>query len=265
MKIFVDVLILENYLVSMFLIIITARILHIKKEYLFIHLSSLIAALYTLTILFPKVKILSAVPFKILMPFIIVFIAFRIKDLLINIKAAFTYLALSFLLAGICFFIEIRNINITSKFVIDSFNYKKFLLGIIIIFLIVERIVSFIKDRGEITSYIYKLEIKHKECITSFYAFLDTGNELREPATNLPVIIVEKSVMDIIAIKNEKSFLIPYKLVDGSRGVINGFIPEEIWLFKKNKKMLIRAVVCFTDEILSIEKDYRALLSRGII
>lgn len=265
MKIFVDVLILENYLVNMFLIIITARILNIKKNYTFINLSSIIAALYTLSILFPKVKVLCSMPFKILMPFIIVFIAFRIKDLLINIKAAFTYLALSFLLAGMCYFIELSNISITSKFIILKFNYKKFLLGIIIILLIVDRMVSFIKDRGEITSYIYKLEIKHKESRISFYGFLDTGNELREPATNLPVIIVEKPVMNIIAMKNEKSFLIPYKLVDGSRGVINGFIPDEIWLFKNNKKMLVRAVVCFTDEILSIEKDYRALLSRGII
>lgn len=265
MRVFVDVIILENYLVSMFFTVITASILNIKKDYLFINLSSLIAALYTLTILFPKVKILSTIPFKILVPFIIVFIAFRIKDLLMNIKAALIYLALSFLLAGICIFLEMTNISITSTFIIDSYNYKKLLLSIIVIFLIADRIVSFVKDRGELTSYIYKLEIKHKEVLTSFKGFLDTGNELREPATNLPVIIVERGVINKFPMNNEKSFLIPYKLVDGSRGVIHGFIPEEIWLFKNDKKILIRAVVCFTDEVLSVENDYKALLSRGII
>ena len=57
----------------------------------------------------------------------------------------------------------------------------------------------------------------------------------------------------------------PYKVIDGSTGLLEGFIPDEIIMIKDNQKINLKAVVCITREELSRDKDYGALLSRGIL
>ena len=47
-------------------------------------------------------------------------------------------------------------------------------------------------------------------------AFLDTGNELREPATNLPVLIVERDIFYDINLSKYDKFYIPYKVINGT-------------------------------------------------
>ncbi|WP_052447337.1 sigma-E processing peptidase SpoIIGA [Clostridium polynesiense] len=245
MKIYIDVLLIENYLVSMFIMVITAKVLQINKKYLYIHTASFISALYTLTLIIPSLSFLSQLPFKLLFPYIIVSIAYRKKDFIFNVKASSIYLLVSFLLAGFCFFMENSFNTISNKYSIENYSYKKLLLSIIIFYLIMDRLFCFIKDRAEIQNYVYKLEVFHKGTRKSFNAFLDTGNELREPATNLPVIIVEKEILREFYLLENKKYMISYKLVDGSVGILKGFIPEEITLINKGERKLLMRLYAF--------------------
>lgn len=266
MVVHIDTLLLENILVNYFLLYITSQTVRIRMWFRRIILPSIIGGLYVLTIIFPKLKVFTALPFKLLMPFIMVLILFRNKSFLFNLKASAIYILYSMLLGGLCFFIEINgNGNLQIKIINLDFNYKKLLLCVIIIYLFIDRLIIYIRDRKELMSLIYIVDIISNSKEKRVTAFLDTGNELREPATNLPVIIIEKKYVDDFKINDKDKFYIPYKVVNGQSGNLVGFKPEYIVIHNGNETKKREAIIAICENKLSDYNDYQALLSRGII
>lgn len=267
MIIYADVLLIENFIVNFFLLTLTANTLRVKRNILNTSGASLLGALYTFTILIPSLKIFTSIFFKILMVFLFTAITFKRVDFKFLFKSSIVYIGYSMLLSGMCFFMGISNINFIEEGKgLTEFSYKYILLSMMILYIVCERIIYFIRDRSVIDKLIYPIEI----CINNQYkkinAFLDTGNELREPATNLPVIIVEKDLFYDLSIPDKNKFYIPYKVVNGSKGRLEGFKPESIKIyFDKDRIQFKEAIVCLCDEKLSDGKEYKALLSRGII
>lgn len=66
-----------------------------------------------------------------------------------------------------------------------------------------------------------------------YHGKVDTGNSVVEPFSQIPVIIVEKSVFG----KNEipTTRIIPYKAL-GNHGILNGFKPDKVFISKKEIK-----------------------------
>ena len=265
MIIYIDILIMENHLVNLFFLVITANLLKIKKSYIRMHIASLFGAIYTLSYFIPWLSFLKVAPIKLAFPMIILAIAFKIKNFRLMLKGRLIYIFLSFLLAGLCFSMEMGSYSFFSGLIVENVSYRGILLGIIIILLLGERVVTYIKDRIIYQGYLFKIQIKHHGYNKSFSAFLDSGNELREPVTNLPVIILEGEAAGKELKEERWEYLIPYRLIDGGIGNLHGFIPQEIILWRGKEFESVRAVVCITKETLSKEKEFSALLSRGIV
>ncbi|SKA76041.1 stage II sporulation protein GA (sporulation sigma-E factor processing peptidase) [Clostridium sp. USBA 49] len=266
MIVHIDVLLLENIIINYFLLYITSQTLRVKIWFKEMIVPSLIGGLYVLTIIFPKLRILTILPFKILMVFIMILLLFRNKSFVFNLKAGSIYVLYSMLLAGLCFFIEINGNSVLQiNNITINFSYKKLILCIITIYLFIDRIVIYIRDRKEINSLIYKVDIINKGKEKSIRAFLDTGNELREPATKLPVMIIEKKYIDDFKINDKNKFYIPYKVVNGQIGNLIGFKPEYIVIHNGEEIKKREVIVAVCENRLSDYDDYQALLSRGII
>jgi stage II sporulation protein GA (sporulation sigma-E factor processing peptidase) len=149
---------------------------------------------------------------------------------------------------------------------INNFSYKTLIIAVMVLYIILNRLVVYIKDRKEIACFTYIVEVNTREGSSKIRAFLDTGNELKEPITNLPVIIVEKDMLKNFNIANEEKLLIPYKVINGSTGYIEAFKPLGVKIVYDNKKeIIVNAVIGLCDGKLSDLNDYNALLSRGII
>lgn len=265
MVINLDILIIENSIVNYFLLYITSQTLRIRKNFRSILLPAVFGGIYVITLIFPKLYILASFPFKIFVAFLMILLLFKNKSILLNVKALFIYLLYSMLLAGVCVFIEINNSSIFNlNGAIYNFSYKKLMLSIIILYLLLSRLVLYIKDRIEIDSLIYTVDIVFDDVETTVRAFLDTGNELREPVTNLPVMILES--FDFRNKINENELLyIPYKVVNGQVNNLKGFRPSYIRIHKGNKLETRQVIVGLCDNKLSSISEYNALLSRGII
>lgn len=265
MVINLDILIIENSIVNYFLLYITSQTLRIRKNFRSILLPAVFGGIYVITLVFPKLNILASFPFKIVVASLMILLLFKNKSILLNVKALFIYLLYSMLLAGVCFFIEINNSSIFNlNGAIYNFSYKKLMLSIIILYLLLNRLVLYIKDRIEIDSLIYTVDIVFNDVETTVRAFLDTGNELREPVTNLPVMILES--FDFRNKINENEFLhIPYKVVNGQVNNLKGFRPSYIRIHKGNELETRQVIVGLCDNKLSSISEYNALLSRGII
>ncbi|SHE89224.1 sigma-E processing peptidase SpoIIGA [Clostridium fallax] len=268
MDLYVDVLLFENFIVNGFLLLILNQILKIEVNYKRLLIAATIGSLYTLTMVIPDLEFLSKLVFKVLVAVLMIYILNKTKDLKVMIKSVISFFLLSILLSGFCltFVIYKNSYNLGEDYVISEFSFKFVLLSIMIIYLILFRVILYIKDKRILTSLIYDVTIIEKGIEYKFKAFLDTGNELTEPATCLPVIIVEDSYLENINFFKKDIYNIPYKAINGHTGILKGFIPDEIYLkIDEDKVIKKRAIICLCKENLSRTKEFNGLLSRGIL
>nr|WP_278279571.1 sigma-E processing peptidase SpoIIGA [Clostridium sp. DMHC 10] len=99
-----------------------------------------------------------------------------------------------------------------------NISYRYLIIGIMILYMLIFRIITFVKDRKDIYNLIYSVEIGVDNTKKFVKAFLDTGNELREPVTNLPVMIIERNSLDNIVVDDRYKYYIKYKVVNGKIG-----------------------------------------------
>ncbi|WP_125154642.1 sigma-E processing peptidase SpoIIGA [Clostridium rectalis] len=267
MIIYMDLLILENFIVNKFLLYLTAQTVKVKIKQFDITLSAFIGSLYILVMFYDKKGYFISIYFKILLALVMTYITFRKKNLLFNIKTTIIFILYTMLLAGLCVFIEMNKNNnpIEGTAVIYNFSYKKLMLSLMIIYLVINRLLAFIKDRRDSNCYLYDVDIVLRSSKTKVKAFLDTGNELVEPVTNLPVIVVQEDIFKDIDIKDYSNFYIPYKVVNGAGGRLRAIKPECIKIYKEEQIEEKDALIAFSNEKLSDTGDYQALLSRGIL
>ncbi len=266
MIVYLDILILENLIVNLFLLHVTAQTLRIKSKLLYMFLSSFIGSIYVITLIYPKLNIFSYLPFKILAAGIMILIAFGRRKFTFFMKALSIFILYSMVLAGTCIFIEYSNCSTYSDyFKIINFSYKKLMISLMIIYMLIYRIIIYIKDRKDLNCLIYNIDIVMKNSKKTVEAFLDTGNELREPATNLPVIIVEKSIFRDVDLNTYDKFYIPYKVVNGNIGNLKGFRPECVKIHGIKEELVREVIVAFCEGKLSDFNEYHALLSRGVM
>lgn len=265
--VYVDVLILVNFIVNLFIMHVTVQTLRKRVKFFWICLSSFVGSLYVLTVVYPELKYLSYIPFKIMVVVVMILIAFRDKNILFNIKACLIFWLFSILLAGMCLLIAIsNNTNMPFNVIIINFPYEKLLLSVMIIYILIYRIIIFIGDRKKIITLIYTIDIINKSYKKSIKAFLDTGNELREPATNLPVLIVERAILSEVMLEKNNTYYIPYTVLNGTNGRLVGFKPEYINIHIDKKNIETRdVIIAFCEYKLSKGNDYNALMSRGIL
>lgn len=269
MVVFLDVLILENFIVNYFLIHLTAQTIRVKTKAPWHTLSAFMGSMYVITLIYPSLRVFTALPFKLLAALMIIIIAFNTKKrkkVSFILKATLIYILYSIVLAGMCFFIEMN-----SKFTTDlssvlyNFSYKKLLLTLMVSYIFIYRMVVYIKDRKEVSMLIYEVNIKTANSFKRIKAFLDTGNELREPATNLPVMVMNKSYMEDLDTKNCDKYYIPYRVVNGQVGNMEAFRPEYIEISLHGEPCRRDVIIALTEGEICELDEYQALLSRGII
>ncbi|MCJ7687875.1 MAG: sigma-E processing peptidase SpoIIGA, partial [Clostridiaceae bacterium] len=209
---------------------------------------------------------LSYIPFKILIVIAMILIVFRERNILFNIKASVIFIFYSILLAGMCFYIAVSNSNdVSFNVIVINFPYEKLMLSVMILYIFIYRTVIFIGDRKKISTLIYTIDIVNKSYKKTIKAFLDTGNELREPATNLPILIVEREMLGEIILEKNNTYHIPYTVVNGTSGKLIGFKPQYINVHIDKNIETREVIIAFCDYKLSKDNDYNGLMSRGIL
>ena len=215
--------------------------------------------------IFKDLRIFALIPFQITVVYGIMEISFKNTNFIFKLKAVGIYLAEAFCLSGLCVMFSVRNSfkGISKVYEINDYSIKKLIISIMIIYFILSRITEYIKERALIYNFTYDIEFFINDSKYLVKGFLDTGNELREPITNFPCIIVEEDF--IPAINEMETYYIPYKAI-GYAGKLKGFLGNRVRIREEGGVWReINAVICPCKEVLSKEKDFNALLSRGVI
>jgi stage II sporulation protein GA (sporulation sigma-E factor processing peptidase) len=158
-----------------------------------------------------------------------------------------------------------NNYSFTKGFTISNYSLKNFVISIMILYILYTRAISYFRERAIIGNYTYDIEITINNIKYIIKGFLDTGNELREPVTNLPCILVEKNLFCNFAVDKDKEYYINYSAI-GYKGKIKGFKVDKVRIRTEGEEYReVNALICPCDDVLSIDKDFNALLSRGVI
>lgn len=267
MEIYIDIIIIENFIINLFLLLVTIRLLKYQYITINIYIAALIGAIYTI-VLFSDIKILSSLIFKVLVAILMMAIVIRPKRISNIIKGTIVFFINSFMLCGFCFgSVMIQNNYILGEnFNISNFSLKWILLSLMIFYILWVRCYDYLKDRDITSNLIYDIYINIGGQILIIKGFLDTGNELREVVSNLPCIIIEDKYLKEIDIKEKDKYIINYNTITES-GQLEGIKGDKIMIRNsiKDEWRKIDAIICKSPMALSKYNDYQALLSRGVI
>lgn len=267
MDIYVDILLIENFLVNLFLLTVSYRVLREKYSFKKCIFAAALGALYTLTMVFEELNWLSNNFFQVIVSLSLAYIPLRNKKIGNALKCGATFIASACILSGICFKIAVitNEYSIKNGIMINNFKVKYLIICVAILFVALERITSYIREKNIIRDFFYDIEITLKDKVIMIKGFLDSGNELREPITNLPCILVEEDYLNTLDVKSEGVFYIPYSAI-GYNGSLKGFKVNNIKLKKSGETFReIDAILCPCKDTLSRDNEFNALLSRGVI
>lgn len=269
MTVYIDVIFLENVIMNLSIVLSEAIILNLKENIFRKVIASIVGScFYIVHLLFFRITY-----FQIIVSSIIVMIAFRPSKIKMFFKEIIIFYFITFLFGGISFaLMNLKNdgvIKIVKGVLVGDFNlvfvFASIFIGGIILYFI-------LKGKNEHT---YKNIVIVVENFTfNVNVFLDTGNLLREPYTDRPVIIVEKKAVeslicakcgndftDIIAGTREVPFgmfLIPYRSLGNTKGFLLGFKPEYV-LLEGSKKKYTDLVIGICEENISDNNQYSGI------
>ena len=265
MIVYVDIILIENFIVNLFLLLIAFKVLR-YRYYKSIYLSAIIGSLYTL-VLFYDNKVLVSIPFKIMVAILMIIISLKSINVLKTIKSVLSFIISSFILCGLTFsfsFLE-NYYSIFNSYSINNYSLKYLIIALMCFYIVSLRVADYIKDRAKVSNFIYDIEVSNEKKTIFIKGLLDTGNALTEPVTNLPCIIAEKDFLEEFSIKNSEEFTIPFKTI-GEEGNLKGFKIKDVKIRGADMEWkIVDVVICRCKNKLSKENEFNALLSRGVI
>ncbi len=165
---------------------------------------------------------------KLVTALLMTVITFGIKPLKSLFKKLFWLFAISFVFGGLMFAVYIffdTDILIYTNGIVYFDVDVTFLVVCSVFSYIVITVITKFTDKKAPKSQEYYVTIQQNGKMVSCKALMDTGNNLREPFSSLPVVMVEKKLFNQFHIPDEKLRLIPVSTVNGD-SLIKAFRPD---------------------------------------
>ena len=226
---------LMNYLILNSVAIILDRETNLKK----IYLSSVIGLIPLIFIVLDinKIYILFI---EIIFAFTMAITAFNYKNIIYTIKNILYMYFVSIFLAGSLYLLNIH---------INSENNTLTILILLVLSPIITKIYigNLKRIKNNNTNYYY-VDIYLKGTPTiSLLAYLDTGNMLKDPYCQMPIMLIKK---ELIKQPPKNIILVPYNTIDG-KGMIECFKPVKIII---NKQKIVTKVLLGLIDNISIDE-----------
>ncbi len=282
--IYLDILIAVNLFVNYFLLLSTAKFLCLKWKPGRLILGEFLGAVYSLYIFVPIHNIFFSLVIKLLMSFTIIWATFGIKNIGLFFKTLACFYSINFAFSGIM--MALWNIYRPNGMEFNNgviyFNISPLILIIftLISYIIIE-FINRITEKKKIKNTWCKVKVNYKNNHILINAKVDTGNLLKEPFSNLPVMVVKKSAISDFLPKNMitnldnlligkfdtsfnqdfKSRIVPFKTISGD-GVLPAFKPDFINLNNSEYQKEIYIAICKDD---MLPKSISALINPEIL
>ena len=226
MTVYIDIIFIENIVINYIILYATGIVSKSKINQKRMIISSLIGAVYSVIYYLLKINIYSNMIVKLMLSIAMVYIALETKNFKILIKKLVLFYLVSFVFAGaalgIIYMANTQNITIQNGMIVGSYTLKTILIGIVVAFIVIIIGFNFAKGKLSKKDLIYNIKIYINGKNVKTKAMMDTGNFLKEPITNIPVAVVEHTLLYEI---------IPKEILNNIEKVLGGDfkdIPEDI-------------------------------------
>ena len=291
MTIYLDVVLIENIFMNYIILFAVSVISKVEMKFIRTFVASLIGGIYAIASYVTGLEIYKTIILKILLSIAMVYVAFNPKTIKKCCKQLLIFYLTSFTFGGTAFallyFINPKQIFMQKGIYIGSYPLKVAALGGIVGCIII--VVSFRIMKGKISSknMYCKVKIKVLGKELQSIAILDTGNLLKEPLTNTPVMIVEAELLrnvipnsiiehlrDITKGDNDmisqelanKIRLIPFTSLGKQNGILVGIKADEIVVsFDEEEYKHNNIIIGVYDKKLSRKGLYNSLIGISLI
>lgn len=188
-RVYADITFLVNFIMDFLILWATARLTGIRVVYLRLALAALVGGIYAVGYLLPALSFWYSLPMKLVFSCLLVLIGLLPRNWDDFRKGLIFFYLINFMVAGASIGISFLLQNNSSSSHTDAYFW---LLGGIACVLLVGgygKKLLFNRIIPQMLKFPVKLTFGHLCC--SGQGFLDTGNGLRDPLTNRPVIIAE--------------------------------------------------------------------------
>ena len=293
--IYLDIIFLENLIMNSIILYSTAIILKIKTKFIRILLSSIIGSIYAIVLYITEIKIYASIISKIILSIIMVYVAYNPQNVKKLWKQILIFYLTSFIFGGVSLYliyvIKPQDVLIQNGMFIGEYVLKVIMLAAIVAFVIIKFSIKIIKTKFSPKDMYCKIKFSLNNKIVETTAMIDTGNLVKEPITNTPVIIVESSLLyDIIPkeiLNNLENILcgdlseipkeiedkyisrlrcIPYTSLGKQNGMLVGIKIDKIEIENEDyKKITDNVIIGIYDKSLTKRGEYRALVGMEIV
>lgn len=236
MTIYIDIILIINFIIDLLLLLSVSFLLKRRSSLTRIIISSSIGSLSTLLLFVIHNNFLLLI-YKLLTSIIMIIITFKYNNFH-YFKDNLIYLyIISIVLGGTIYLINNQISSINNGLIFTSNNLKiNLFLLIIITPIIIYKYLKTTKNYQITYSNYYDIDIYYNDLCIKGTAFLDTGNNLKDPYFKRPIILINKELIN----EPVKTFLVPYSVVNNQKGLLEVFSPKKIIVNnKKCKKTLL--------------------------
>ena len=273
----------------------TSIILKIKPKIVKIMISSTIGSVYAIILYATNMKMYTSIISKIILSIIMVYVAFNSQNVKKMWKQLLIFYLTSFVFGGVSLYliyvIKPQNILMKNGMFAGQYVLKVIMLAAIVAFVVIKISLKIIKTKFNPKDIYCKIKFKLNGKQIETKAMIDTGNLVKEPITNTPVIIVESTLLENILpkeilnnlenilggdfseipekIQNDyisKLRCIPFTSLGKQNGMLVGIKAEEMEIESEDeKKKCNNVIIGIYDKSLTKRGEYRALVGMEII
>lgn len=234
MIIYIDLLIILNFFIDLILLMGTSTLLKRKASIKRICLGALVGSLSCLLLFYINNNYVLLL-YKFIVSILMILIAFKYESFKYFKDNLVWLYILSIILGGAIYLLS-DQITLSNKGLVFGGNGLKINLFMLIIIspFIIYKYVKESKNYQITYSNYYDISIYYDEYVLSGVGFLDTGNNLRDPFFNRPIILVDRNLIH----DNISTFLVPYYTLNKS-DLLDVFKPKKIIINNKTIKNVL--------------------------
>ena len=219
MTIYLDIILCENLLMNYIILFATYVIIKPKTKHPQIRmiLSSLLGSIYAIIVYLNILSIYTNLLAKITLSVVMVYIAFAPPNVKQLLKQILIFYLVSFIFGGCTFaliyFLKPENVEMKNGVFVGMYPIRVGLIAGVIAFIITQIAFKINKSKLNNKNTFIEIELYNKNKMTKARALLDSGNMLKEPISQKPVIVVEKTTL---------SKIIPEEVLDYIEKIVGG-------------------------------------------
>ena len=295
MTIYLDVIFVENIIMNYIILYGTAIIAKVKPKHIRIIIASAVGAIYAIIAYCSVLKIYSTFFLKLILSIIIVYLAFKPQNVKKLLKQIVLFYLTSFAFGGSAFFLifvlKPQDIIIKNGVYVGTYPLKVAFLGGFLGFIIITLSFNFLKTKLSKKMLLCKVKISIDGKKIETVAMIDTGNLLRDPISNSPVIVIEHSLLydilpkqilnnlekilggDLRNIPNDvkekyisKLKVIPFTSLGKQNGMLLGIKADRIYIESEDiEKVEDDIIIGIYNKSLTKHGEYRALIGMNLL